>query len=159
MLLGLSDDGAEESDDDGILFKSRGDDDREGSGGSSSESSSSSSVSDGDTSKWVSLEGGAKLKVDAYTPKGGSKYVRWVMKCSRHPKCYKKRSVSHKNCSTFGSLEPVAYLVAWEQMEHTDVDYLHNVRRPSAVAVRDWAGAQSSAFIAKYNLKLVEPKA
>ena len=56
--------------------------------------------------------------MDDYEQKGKrmAKYKRWELRCHRHKKCIKRRSISDAHCKNFGAFEPVAFLACWKDM-------------------------------------------
>ena len=67
-----------------------------------------------------------KLKIDQYQPKTKNAYKRWLLKCSHHRACEKKRSLALTR--TWGSVEPVAFLAAWNEMGATMDREQHKLR-------------------------------
>ena len=62
---------------------------------------------------WLEIEKGPRLKLDKYTPKGKHPYRRWILECTHHDSCSRKRSVTLT--SIHGDVEPIAFLVAWNR--------------------------------------------
>ena len=67
---------------------------------------------------WHETPTGFKIMLDQYTPKGKARYRRWVGSCSTHgPTCQKKRSLAQN--LNYGVLEPIAYLLSWDDAGST----------------------------------------
>jgi hypothetical protein len=112
---------------------------------SSSSSSNSSSTEEFDAGVrppsipvWFPLLGAPPVKLDDYTPMGKSRYQRFIMNCSVHSSCCKKRSVTH--VMNFGRVEPLAYLCAWNSLAATATKEQHSSRhfRVPLQLVQDW---------------------
>ena len=135
---------------------------------SSSSSSSSSSHSDSDSSSsdsdscdssdsfepggrrssvtdWVPIPYAAhepEIKLDIYKPKGKRRYLRYILKCSHHDKCYKRRSAAM--CRSFGECEPIAFLIAWHNKGCGRVKADHSPKR-SKVGFDDIAAVMTES--------------
>lgn len=119
------------------------------SGSSSSSSSSSSSDSDSDgsfehgggrskVSKLTPMIGGAKFKVDEYKPKGKKSYKRFILRCTHHVTCERKRMVG--KTGKHGRIEPLAFLAAWNELGAGVSSEVHRKRnfKVPAEKVDEW---------------------
>ena len=119
--------------------------DDDGSSSSTSSSSSTFAVAAKELRNFR-LAGGMAVKEDRYKPKGKSAYSRWVGKCCWHDDCSKKRS--HAQVHSHGSIEPIAYIAAWNDMGTTLSRDAHKHRncRPTPASVAEWATALGPNF-------------
>ena len=67
------------------------------------------------TLTWIPALFGGDVAYDEYTTSAGKIYRNYKFRCSRHSNCEKKKGAQF--CSNFGSIEPLAYLHAWSQVE------------------------------------------
>jgi hypothetical protein len=113
-----------------------------------SASSSDSNVDVGGEEKWQTLPNGLKVRRDAYTPKNGAPYERWILKCSHHRKCCKKRTFAANK--RFGGIEPLGYCIVWNDAGSDLVLYpdaaSHIRHKPTADSVADWVIANRADF-------------
>jgi hypothetical protein len=98
------------------------------SGSSSSRSSSSSysgsgsvsacsfdvAVGRSDVSKWMEIERGPRCKLDRYKPKHKALYSRWIVECTHHDACTRRRATTKSG--VHGAVEPIAWLIAWNRL-------------------------------------------
>ena len=127
---------------------------------SSNSNSSSSSRSDSDSGSsdefavsgvvkgWIDVPFGPSFKEDAYTPRKGVHYQRWIVRCTHHGgNCMKKRNQTQTK--NFGDAEPLAFLYAWNDMGATMTKEAHCKRglTPTLAAVRAWVDNFPPEFI------------
>ena len=94
---------------------------------------------------WTTLADGIKVRRDAYAPKNGAPYERWIMKCTHHKKCVKKRTFAATK--RFGRIEPLAYCFAWNNLgDSCDDAKAHMHRKPTEGAVADWVAEHGKDF-------------
>jgi hypothetical protein len=125
--------------------------DKAGSSSPSSSSSSGTASSDSEVDvagvdAWTMLADGIKVRRDAYTPKNKAPYERWIMKCTHHKKCVKKRTFAATK--RFGRIEPLAYCFAWHNLgalPGLDAK-THMHRKPTEGAVADWVAEHGKDF-------------
>ena len=124
--------------------------DKAGSSSPSSSSSSGTASSDSEVDvagvdAWTTLADGIKVRRDAYTPKNKAPYERWIMKCTHHKKCVKKRTFAATK--RFGRIEPLAYCFAWHNLgDSCDDAKAHMHRKPTEGAVADWVAEHGKDF-------------
>ena len=87
--------------------------------------------------RWFMVPSGGTVTVDEYKQQRRRKghYKRLVFKCDHHAKCFKKRSVSLRNCRKFGAVEPLAFLCVWHDMACNNTAKGHNSKGPSELAI------------------------
>ena len=116
-----------------VASGSSGDASKSSSSDSSSSSSSATShsfdVAKGrsDVRAYIEIERGPRVKLDIYKPEGKSQYKRWILECTFHDGCDKKRSTTI--APLHGPVEPIAYLVAWNKKGFDLTREQHQARR------------------------------
>ena len=78
------------------------------------------------------------FRLDEYTPRNKAKYRRWIVQCRYHG-CLRKKTVNFT--SSFGDVQPIAWLCAWEKQGSCIEASSHCARgcRVPWSAVEDWA--------------------
>ena len=79
--------------------------------------------------------GGARIRFDKFY----DQYSRYIITCTHHWGCEKKRGCGIEQTKNFGPWEPIAYLAVWERHgSHTSVERHNPDVKPSLEEIREW---------------------
>ena len=65
---------------------------------------------------FVDAVNGCKMNWKSYVTPAGRPAPNFKIKCPYHYQCYKSRGSTDQFCSTYGAIEPIAYLHAWAEI-------------------------------------------
>ncbi|CAK0911592.1 unnamed protein product [Prorocentrum cordatum] len=88
---------------------------------------------------------GVEVRYDDYVgpDPAASWSPNWMLKCPRHPRCFKKRHVTERSTAKHGDIEPLAYLHAWISVEPEE-GKTHPQKNPPAADVDNFASLRGA---------------
>ena len=95
------------------------------------------------------------FRLDRYQPKNKLPYSRWIISCPWHEHCKRKKTTSYT--STFGTVQPIAYLAAWAQCgeDVSQEEHSSRVFHVPLALEKDWSEKLLANDVAKPMLDLL----